>query len=196
MEKLKELNEVKHSLIDAVKMEVAKGVQNIDAEELGEVIDMIKDLAEAEKACMEACYYENVTEAMSEDGEGRMGYDGWRYSSGRFAPKGRGHRVYGYLPGKVMMGDPWPMGYPDDPRPEGEREGYGYTRTGRSRSTSGRSTSSRMGYDGDFEGEPKTKLDKAMDVMGEVWADADADLRGKMKTTVRDLLYQMEQADR
>ena len=87
MEKMKDLNEIKHKLIDWVKTETAKGFESpAEVEILGEVVDMIKDLASAEESCMEAAYYENVTEAMenyeADGGEGRMGYDRWRYSSG------------------------------------------------------------------------------------------------------------------
>lgn len=108
MEKLKELNELKHDLIEAAKAEMAKGIENVPTEEMGEVVDMIKDLASAEKDCMEAAYYETVTDAMT-DGDERMGYDRWRYASGRFAPKGRG--TYGYMP-PVMDGNEYPTEYP------------------------------------------------------------------------------------
>lgn len=111
MEKLKELNELKHTLIEAAKMEAAKGIENINTEEMGEVVDMIKDLASAEKDCMEACYYETVTDAMSGEDE-RAGYDRWRYASGRFAPKGRGTRT-GYTPDRMMPQNNGRMGYHD-----------------------------------------------------------------------------------
>lgn len=45
-------------------------------EQMGQIIDMIKDLAEAEKSCLEADYYESVVEAMEEGSEDRYGYDG------------------------------------------------------------------------------------------------------------------------
>lgn len=66
----KELNKLKYDLLDAAREEMAKGKERVNTEELGEVIDMIKDLAEAEKCCMEAAYYENVVEAMGD----RYGY--------------------------------------------------------------------------------------------------------------------------
>ena len=110
MEKLKDISDIKHDLIDAAKAQFAQGVECVDTEEMGEVIDMIKDLAQAEKSCMEAAYYEMVCEAMQ--GEESYGYDRWRYSSGRFAPKGRGS-VRGYLPpymeGETLTAEP--MGY-------------------------------------------------------------------------------------
>lgn len=169
MEKLKDISEIKHDLIDAVKAEVAKGMKEVDTEELGEVVDMIKDLAEAEKACMEACYYETVTEAMTEaEGGERMGYDRWRYASGRFAPKGRG--TYGYTPMRMDDSD-WPqvMGANmNGTRMDGQTR-YGYH-------------------------EPKEGIDGAMEKMGDLWNDADPSERDKMKAAVKDLLYQMEHA--
>lgn len=42
-------------------------------EQMGQIVDMIKDLSEAEKACLEAEYYDTVIDAM--DGDGRYGYD-------------------------------------------------------------------------------------------------------------------------
>lgn len=166
MEKMKDLNEIKHKLIDWVKTETVKGFNSPEEVEiLGEVVDMIKDLASAEESCMEAAYYENVTEAMEnyeqDGGEGRMGYDRWRYSSGRFAPKGRGRM--GYEP--MIMDDP-------EPYMNGKNMRYGYT--------AGK--------------KPKEQLDGAIEVMGDVWSNADSELREKMKSSVKDLLYQMEQA--
>lgn len=43
-------------------------------EQMGQIIDMIKDLSEAEKSCLEAEYYDSVIDAM-ENGQ-RYGYDG------------------------------------------------------------------------------------------------------------------------
>lgn len=95
----KEICEIKKDLVKIVGAELhSKGVDDLDAKEMGEVVDMIKDLAEAEKSLMEACYYEKVVKAMeeSEDDE-RMGYNSRRYANGRYAPKGRGTRM-GFVP--------------------------------------------------------------------------------------------------
>lgn len=80
---------------------------NCDAmnyEQAGAFIDMIKDLYESEKNAWKACYYRKMVEGMEPPAEeerdrymrGPMGYDNWRYSSGRFAPTGKGHRS-GYM---------------------------------------------------------------------------------------------------
>ena len=167
MEKLKELNEIKHTLIDAVKAQVASGLETVDTQELGEVVDMIKDFASAEKDCMEACYYEAIIDAMRDGGEeeGRYGYDRWRYASGRYAPKGRGTRTYGYLPSGDRM--PAELGNYDPDYDTSTR---------------------RMGYH-----EGKETVEEIIDTMGDMWAKADTDMKRKIKTHVEDLLYQMNQ---
>lgn len=94
---------------DMVKAGVGDG--NVNIEDAGKVIDMIKDLSEAE-------YYSRINKAMEEsekedeeeakrimremkeqygeeEGERRF-YDNYRYANGRFAPKGRGTRRRGY----------------------------------------------------------------------------------------------------
>lgn len=182
MRKLEDVSEMKHQLIEAAKAQFAQGIETVDTEEMGEVVDMIKDLASAEKSCMEAAYYELVCEAMQ--GDDAAGYDRWRYSSGRFAPKGRGS-VRGYLP--PYMGDD-KMGYPDG---RTRSNGSTYDQDG------GRST--RYGYTPESMGmhdgmTSKEKMDKAIDVMGDIWADATKAEREVLKTCVQDLLYQMEQA--
>lgn len=170
MEKLKDLNEIKHRLIDWTKTETVKGFETPEeVEVLGEVVDMIKDLAEAEEACMEACYYETVTEAMTEDE--RMGYDRWRYASGRFAPKGRG--TYGYTPERMMPADGYVTGGAEMP--------YNGTYSG------GR-YNSRMGYDADT-------VEGVIDTMGEMWSKADKATKRKMRAHVEDFMHQMSQEE-
>lgn len=74
---MEKLTSVKQTLINAVSTHISEGLEAVDTEELGEAIDMIKDICEAEKDCAKACYYHSVTDAMT-DGERarshRMGY--------------------------------------------------------------------------------------------------------------------------
>lgn len=179
MKKMQSVNEMKHKLIDMASAEVTKGIGSAaEMQALGEVVDMIKDLAEAEKACMEAAYYEGMMD--DGEGEGKMGYDAWRYASGRFAPKGRGSRMGYDAPDGRMM-----------PHPSMDAMGYDDGRRGGSDGRSG----GRMGYPGAVYGyhEPKETMDDAIEGVREVWKDADKDARKKMRTVVEDLLYQMEQ---
>lgn len=114
---LDKIKEIKKSLISAVELTVAKGVfsQEVDAKELGEVVDMIKDLAETDRNCWEACYYKTVVKAMkeggSEDEEERMGYNRNRYANGRYAPSGSGRSGYMDRMPPIYYDDSMPMGY-------------------------------------------------------------------------------------
>lgn len=123
-EKAKCLCEMKKKIFDWTKCKLEDN--SIDIDQAGKLVDMIKDLSEAEKDVYKSAYYCEVTKAMKEeaemmDGEGRMGYDNWRTSSGRFANKGTGH----YMPGKAgphtRSGYPWPA--EGDWRPEFDK-GY------------------------------------------------------------------------
>jgi hypothetical protein len=58
--------EMKHTLTNLMKAELSEGAENVDAMEAGQVIDMIKDLAEAEEKHTKACYYKTLIHAMTE----------------------------------------------------------------------------------------------------------------------------------
>ena len=91
-------------IVECAKCELeTKGIDNVNTKEFSEVADIIKDLSES-------LYYRTITVAMDDaeygedyDYEGRKGYDHWRYSSGRFAPKGRGTRRGYEAPDHSMM---------------------------------------------------------------------------------------------
>ena len=151
-----EICELKKDLVKIFASELhTKGVDDLDTKDCAEVADMIKDLAEAGKACMEACYYETIVKAMEKSDEddeedGRMGYNSRHYANGRFAPKGRGTRM-GYMP-DMMMQYPYIYGYINDPDFEdnmrNRRMSYQPSGAG-NRSQSG----SKMGY-GDWDWDP------------------------------------------
>lgn len=91
------MHDMIEKLSECAKCEIDKGIENIDPCEMGQVTDMMKDLAEA-------MYYRTLTKSMDESdpeqvldmferyGDGRRYYDRYRYADGRFAPKGRGTR--------------------------------------------------------------------------------------------------------
>lgn len=113
--KLKPICSMMEKLTEWSKCELDKGRDCVDTKEMGEAIDMIKDLAEAEEKCVKAAYYKTIVKAMKEEEEemGRMGYDNWRTSSGRFANKGTGV----YRPGQSGRRG-YPMPAEGDWRPE------------------------------------------------------------------------------
>lgn len=112
---VEEIYELKNKLLEEMMRDVQeRGVERLDKER----VDMVKDLAEAEKSCWEAEYYRSVAEAMEGSGYGmqanQMGYNGmsgaqggnragngrsgaqngsqrgYRDSSGRYARRGYG----------------------------------------------------------------------------------------------------------
>lgn len=100
------IHKMQECLTEKAVSEFEKGIENVDTSEMGEVVDMIKDLAEAEyhsiiskamkKADEEEEEYDKelLRSLKAEYGEesGRRYYDQYRYANGRFAPKGRGTR--------------------------------------------------------------------------------------------------------
>ena len=87
-------------LSEVTKCELDKGIENIDTKEMGEVADIIKDLAEAEyyakisKAMDEAEYGEDYDYMGAYDEHERKGYRGQpRDSRGRYMSR-RGRRGY------------------------------------------------------------------------------------------------------
>lgn len=85
---IQKICKMKDKLCDYASHQMERGLDQVDTREMGMVVDMIKDLAEAEKSCLEADYYESVVEAMEEGGD-RYGYDGGGSSGGS-----RGHSGY------------------------------------------------------------------------------------------------------
>lgn len=110
-----EIDDLKSQIMCCVKGQFANGIHAVDTNEAKEAIDMIKDLAEAKKDCYKAEYYKTVIEAMEEGGEPTYGYNGRRYNSGRYAPKGEGHMGY-TRPYEPYMDDaPYLKAYMTDP---------------------------------------------------------------------------------
>lgn len=67
--------EIKNQLLERIMRDISeRGIERLDSS----MVDMVKDLAEAEKSCWEAEYYRSVSEAMEgESGSsGFMGYNG------------------------------------------------------------------------------------------------------------------------
>lgn len=64
--------QMKNEILQQAKKELEeRGPERMDVDRLGEMVDMVKDLAEAEESCWKAQYYRNaVTEAM----ESKYGY--------------------------------------------------------------------------------------------------------------------------
>lgn len=116
-EETKPIKKICEKVMDIVSVEFEKGAENVDTKEMGEAIDILKDLYEAKEKIVKSCYYKYILAAMEkeeteeeetkkimekmreeyngedEDMERRF-YDNYRYKrTGRYAPKGRGTYV-------------------------------------------------------------------------------------------------------
>ena len=121
-EKTKKLCELKDEILCHIGK--VKDYENCESI-VGEMVDMVKDLCEAEEKLWKACYYKTVVKAMKEHEEEEekryddlkmmmapMGYNTRRYASGRYAPSGKGH-ISGYVPHMAM--DPYINSMMHDP---------------------------------------------------------------------------------
>lgn len=184
------LCKMKETIMAVMEAELAAKGACADTAECGAVVDMIKDLCEAEKDCYKAVYYRTIVEAMEEasedEYEGRAGYDHYRYSSGRFAPKGHGHRS-GYTPKPttthMMDGfNPGSMriGYMDRPHsPYGDS--YDRWQDSRRHYSESHDQTSKMEMDQHAQDHVK----KMMASIQEMWQDADPEVRRKMKMDLK-----------
>ena len=78
---VEDIYKMKNELLKQAKKELEeRGPERIDVNRMGEIIDMVKDLAEAEKSCWEADYYRKVSKSM-EGSSGYSGYDSMGYGS-------------------------------------------------------------------------------------------------------------------
>lgn len=96
---VKRIHEMMEKLTKCAEMEFEKGVENVDTKEMGDVVDIIKDLAEAEyyakisKAMDEAEYGEDYDFGGAYEEDMRRGYRGQpRDSRGRYMSR-RGRRM-------------------------------------------------------------------------------------------------------
>lgn len=204
----KKIKELEKKIIECTLAKADEcGLEAIDTEELGQITDMIKDLAEAR-------FHEATTKAMEEAEEyydemgdqaehGRMGYDNYRYMrTGRYAPKGRGTYVGrgGYTPfyegrddrmdggerARYVNGDS--NGRLGFPMPS---NGYGraydeFTERKRAYQANQSADNRRM-----MEESADKHLDEAVITIKEMWADVDQPMRQKMKEKLTKLIHDM-----
>ena len=162
---IKRMHEMIEKLTKCAEMELEKGIDKIDSEEMGEVTDMIKDLAEAEyyakisKAMDEAEYGEDYDYMGAYDEHERKGYRGQRRDS-----RGRYMSRRGYEMPMMMYDEDWDEmeRMRDMDRPYG-RMGYssGGSSMGGSSSMSGGQSNGSMGSQGGSRGYSESRYDRA-----------------------------------
>lgn len=157
---LMRMSDLEEELLEMLEAEASKGLMNVNAADMGEVVDMLKDLEEAK-------YYCSIVAAMHED-DGPMGYNPRRYASGRYAPKGRGMMGYEPMHFEEPYVEPWDG---MENRMMTDRRGTAYDRY----------KTARMGYQKSRTAENRRGMDDAAnehlreftESMGEMWSEAD-----------------------
>ena len=179
------IHDMLENVSEAASTELAKGTDSVNTKEFGEVVDMIKDLTEAEKNKMQACYYKTIIEAMenSEYGEDydwsgpdedRMSYPRMRDSMGRFTSRrGYEQKIHDPRFEEYNMGR---MGYSNG--------AYGGGQRGMSSSPM---RSSRYGYSHDEYMHEKSSLNPNDPKRMKMIEDHMDDLYGMFKEEVQDM---------
>lgn len=201
---LDDLCEMKSIIMCGLKNELANGIQNVNTKEAGDAADIIKDLAEAEKCCLESEYYKAVIMAMGESSEGPYGYmptvygyNNRHYGNGRFAPTGSGTRM-GYDPTIHQM--PYIHEYLDDPEEFSRKMRYGYSETdGRyGRAYNQYQTAKRYYTETHSEKDKnemtthaKEHLADTIASMRDIWSMADPEMKKRMKADLTSLVGEM-----
>lgn len=72
MEEIKQLEQMKQTLMNCIQPQIMGHLDQVDAKELGEAVDMLKDLSEA-------IYYCTITEAMKADKDNEHGKEQMRH---------------------------------------------------------------------------------------------------------------------
>lgn len=194
-------------LVCCADAELAKGVDSVDTAEMGQVTDMIKDLAEAIKCFSEAKYYCAVTEAMEDYDEQseRMGYNPSRSPrTGRFTSGRRssGTRTRNQS-GSMKMGFTDTDEYWDDPRyrdmddgsmsrireMEDSRYGKAFNkfRMARKHYHDTKSMSDKE----EMSESAKEHMSDTIMTIKEMWKEADPELRRDMKMHMENLIKEM-----
>lgn len=167
---------VADKLLCALESELNDGLESVNVKEAGEVVDMIKDLYEADKYCKEAKYYKSVTDAMEENE--RYGYNNNRYSDGRYAP-GYTRMSGNYRMGFNHMEEPYVHSYIHSPM----QSNYGYVDF----------DNMRRYYTKDASKEDQNHyISETIQTIDEIYNSSDPTLKSRIKDNLMQLVQSMK----
>lgn len=218
-EKFKDLKDLKKRLIMLLSTQMDCGIEKMDTKETASVVGMIKEFAEAEKKCAEAEYYCLICKAMEEYKDNpemmmdmaRMGYNPNRSVTGRYDSRGGDHTATGWRYGYPMDdtnrdrtnrndSDMSRPGYPYYPINGGlDPNMQPYMPENRHGKSFNEYKVWKRNYTTSKSSADKTEMDRhAMEhvhdfseTMREIWAEADPDLKRKMKTDLTKVLNEL-----
>lgn len=211
-EKYNDICSLKHHMLHYVMGETEKGFEPTPEKVhvLKEYIEMIKCLAETEKECQEADYYEAVVQAMEETGmmeSERMGYNPNRNRMGQYSDGRAGNRNGGRISsdsGSSDSGSNSRRGYSPDRMysrmmPGDDRDEWGDDDPRHSEAFN-RFRKAKRYYTKSHSEEDKQRMKDAsnehmmetMATIREMWDDADPDLRTRMKADLTNLVTNLK----
>lgn len=111
---VEKIKATKDKILEFMEKELTEyGGKRMDVKEMGELADIVKDLAQAEESCWEAQYYRTVTEAMDSNqssgyGMGSRGYDmgGARRGYGNTGSMGHNSDPFGAIRDMLATANP------------------------------------------------------------------------------------------
>ena len=161
------LCDMKAELTCAAREALCGDLEKVNTQELGEVVDMIKDIYEAEKDCAKAKYYKTVVKAMGENDRSRR---------------------LGYIP-MIDLDEDYDE-YSRMPHHDWD-EKYGRVfneyRDARKHYTETHSSSDKSSMDG----KAREHIDSVILSIREIWNSADPTLRQQMKSQLTSLVNEM-----
>lgn len=202
MDKICEMKSLLENYVSAQMCDLASA----PTKELGEAIDMIKDLAEAEYYCKITKAMDDAAAEMPEVAPAPMGYNTSRYASGRYAPAGRGHysntgHTMGFRPvekeylddyinSPIAFRESMRMGYHEPEMTKNNRHGLAYTDWSEARRhyTETKSPADKT----EMNAHTNEHLADVMVTVKEMWMEADPTLRTEMKAKIQQLLNDMK----
>lgn len=204
-EKYERVCAIKDKALSLIETQLNGDLTQVDAKELGEVVDIAKDMAELMKYSEEACYYHKVTEAMENGSDEEK-----KYYLNKYIPEYEGKF---YMPmenyarrrdsrGRYMYTEPYMMDDRYDPEMIG-RMYYSSNSSSNNNSNSGRMNytnhdmrdgrawESRRGYmEAKEHGEDKNQTNKELEKFMQDLADDMTEMVVNMDANEKTLLKQ------
>lgn len=163
MDSIHKICRMKHTLACWLEEEFSKGKAFLDTDEVGAVVDMVKDLAEAEKDCYKAAYYKDIVESM-EHGSGDTEY----------------------RPMVFNRYDEF-MGHNPTDKQRKHESVYDKYKTARRHYTETHSPEHKQ----EMDSYASEHVSEAIGTMREIWNGSDPELRRRMKSDLTSLLSEM-----
>lgn len=167
--KLQDICEMQSIIMSCLKSQLDMGISDADTKEVGEVVDIIKDLAQAEKYHREAAYYKQVVDAMEDKSDARFGYS--------FTKPTR--RIsYSYKP--MVDQEPYIDSYLNSEYGEPYTE---YMSAKRHYTETGSKEDKTM-----MDKHAREHLDQTIETMSDIWDDATPELKQKIRSELKSFI--------